>query len=434
MSDEATGRRVRNQLALLALVAALQLTTLLIGKGWAIEMQTVGDADGYAELSRFLTLSPLRPPGYPAFLAVLHGLGLSFLGVLFVQGTLLAAGAALLSALMTRAAGVAPRVAWVAALASATSGTALWISKRLYADALFGFLVFVSCAALMAAMTRKGSRAAALTAGVASAVALLVKPAFVVWPVIVLIAALAGAVSGSSPRRSFFAMTLAPWTVTLLALCTAMYLRYGVFSASGIGTLAVTRYWAAKTSAIAAFGSAGDALVKQRQEAMEPGTIESFALGPAAWGAVREKGIRVIAAHPSAALRALADSAWKNLPRPWFPQELRARDALRELWPIGKALVLVLYLLAAAGVVLGLRAQKSRAATMLATGIFLVFCATTSISFWEGARLMFPVEWVLFFFAGITVSRMAAGARRGEHGREAREDALAEQEPGSRRT
>ena len=132
--------------------------------------------------------------------------------------------------------------------------------------------------------------------------------------------------------------------------------------------------------------------------------------------------MRVIAANPSAALRALADSAWKNLPRPWFPQELRARDSLRDLWPIGKALVLALYLLAGAGVVVGLRAQDSRAATMLAAGVFLVFCTMTSISFWEGARLMFPVEWVLFFLAGIAVARMAAGARRGEHGREERED------------
>lgn len=434
MSDASSGRRIRHWLALFAVVAALQATTLLIGKDWAIAMQTVGDAEGYAGLSRSLTLSPLRPPGYPAFLAVLNGLGLTFLGVLFVQGTLLAAVAAVLSALMTRAAGVGPRVAWVVALASATSGTALWISKRLYADALFAFLVFMSCAALMAALTRKGSQVAALSAGVASAIALLVKPAFVVWPVVVLIAALAGAVSGGSPRRSFLAMTLAPWTVTLLALCTAMYLQYGVFSASGIGTLAVTRYWAAKTSAIAAFGSAGDAFVKRQQEAIEPGTIESLALGPAAWGAVREKGMRVIAANPSAALRALADSAWKNLPRPWFPQELRGRDALRELWPIGKALVLALYLLAAAGVVVGLRAQESRAATMLATGVFLVFCAMTSISFWEGARLMFPVEWVLFFLAGITLARMAAWARGDGHGREAREDALAEQAPGNSRT
>ena len=69
---------------------------------------------------------------------------------------------------------------------------------------------------------------------------------------------------------------------------------------------------------------------------------------------------------------------------------------------LGKGATYACWLAAAAGALVMLRRERTRwqaLALMIVAGAYI---GGTATSFWEGARLTFPVEWVLFVFvAGV---------------------------------
>ena len=200
-----------------------------------------GDEKSYVRLGRDLAegrgyvntaghASAIRPPLYPMLIAALHilvGEGDVALARL-LQSLIGAATCVGIFLLALRLGGASPAV--VAGLWSAIYAPLLRLDSILYSETLF-LLLIVGAALSVLEWRRRGGSLAAGVAGLAMGLAALTRPAGLVLPLMLILAALPGVGTHFNGRRRFaglavslivFGVTLAPWT-------TRNYLVFGDF-------------------------------------------------------------------------------------------------------------------------------------------------------------------------------------------------------------
>jgi hypothetical protein len=107
----------------------------------------------------------------------------------------------------------------------------------------------------------------------------------------------------------------------------------------------------------------------------------------------------VLGGHPRAALAALWMSLRENQPRPFDPDELDASGLTAQLpGPVVLATA-VFFVGVLTGVVRLLLAGRLRALFFLGL-VYSVFALASAVSYWQGTRLMYPVEPLLMVLFG----------------------------------
>lgn len=399
-------------LAVLAVAMLVQLLPLVTGIVGDRSDSLFGDELGYWELAGGKLWSFLRPPGYPLVVRALRTVtGGTPLALFWVQ-SLVTAMAPAFVLLLAWEAGVRSRTALlVAGVGSALSLTAISISKRVLADSLLASILLLAVLWLVRSR-RKGTGERLLRSGLLAGAALLLKPIAQLWLVLAPVALLAGSWRGLRLLRGILLACLP--MVGLLGVGALVNLsRYGVASFSGIGALAVVRYWAPATEGLRETGGHWDTgyFQRLRDEKWTPHDVFSDATELHEFKLFQERALTLLRSEPFWATRALMGAAWRNLPRPYFAQECffwRGAPPWRVLG--GKILTYLLWLTAAVGAIRGLRAEPSRPVATVSLACAVAFGIATAISWSEGARLMFPVEWTLFVFLAIALDRAKGSA------------------------
>lgn len=352
----------------------------------------------------------LRPPGYPAFLALL---GTSPGAVLVAQallGALIAAAGVLLTYMLTQDVSLSGG----AGLVLAVSPTGIGLTGLIMADLLLS-VVFAIGLSLLVASVRYRRTGWLHLAGLVFGLGVLVKPVLFAWaPFSVLVAWLvAGGSLRFAPIRAimlFVVLQLAP--AGIWAACN--YARDGVFTVSSIGPITARLYLGSQTMAWARAHHRPDAAAVTRLRADAWKQLDSL------WqldslDAPREQirwakatTLQILRANPKAAVHAYLDNlngstggeAWS-----YFPSELvsypAAHGALKRLARLeaetrrlGRWLLLACVAAAITTIVLA----RQRPLPQLALDVcalavpmlfFLVFSGITSLT---GPRIMYPAS------------------------------------------
>lgn len=384
-------------LLLLAAGMAVQLFWILIAPSVDRSAGLFGDEKDYWLLADQGLRNLVRPFGYPALVRATMAVtpdstvALATLQML-MAGAMPAAAWVLASALGLRL----PAVGIAVLTLIPVSFTSATLSRRVLADPPLA--LFLLAAVLAAVATRQRPKAA-FVASLFFGLALTLKP-IVVVPLLVVAFWMT---FGIRPKR------LAAVLVALL--CTAPLLVYlegtvrnrwkaGVSQYSAISTQTVHRYWVPLTLTLAQTdGRLEMTRFEELKREWSPIGVRSDpelavaleARNPAAHSVLRE--------NPKWALRALLVATWRNLPRPFHPHELIPLARLESRTAAGaKLATYTLWLLAVIGSVRLVGSSTTRAAGLLLSGLFLSWLAASAVSFTEGARLLYPVEWVLFLF------------------------------------
>ena len=390
-----------------------------------------GDEVGYWELGSNLQGSLLRPLGYPVIVAIAQQMTPGSPFALFVVQSLALSVRPVIVFLILRGSGTGRPLSIALAIASALSFTALALPKRVLADALLGLLVPL---AFVCVSRYVGRRRWLGLGGLAAAAGLTLKPILQVWFVVAPLALLIMGLRGRVFMQRVFLVVLLP-TLVLLGGLTHNWYQTGTPAFSLIGEVAVLRYWVPATLCLNDNQGRWDdtCVTAVRDEWSAPAWALARGDSRARADAMRVAG-EVLRQYPVRAVEALTVAAWKNLPRPFFPNELGVlikHDPSALAWKIGKGLTYLLWVVSVFGATGLLWSRITRPMTGVAVFFAGIFLLATSISYGEGARLMFPVEWALFVFpAGLvhlltlrpgradsfTRSWRSAGSRSGTRG------------------
>ncbi|MFM7055431.1 MAG: hypothetical protein ACKO2P_00770 [Planctomycetota bacterium] len=381
----------------------MQVVPLLFGIPLGRVSAMTGDEIEYWELSRGSLFSFTRPPGYPVVVSLISWTNSTVL-LSILQSVLLATRPLVVRHLLSKYLGMSQRAAFLAGLLCALSMTGAMIGKRVLADGIFSMLWLVAIWLLLASFHHE-NRGLAILSGLAAAAALALKPVGVLWfPASIAIQLL-------FPSRSFwaaavrFAASILPAFVWFSLFVWVMWVSFGSAVYSGIGTVTMARYLIPASESLRVNGGVWkDSQVRRFQDMIfswdawqEVQTPEGFR---GISGRVREH----LTAHPWNALHAALHAGGQNFPRPFS----NSRTGV-----LGDLLNCVVWLLAVIGCIrMHLHVRFRQVAFLL----FMIgsFAVTTSISFWEGSRLMFPSEWALFALAGYVFdSGSAAGGAGG---------------------
>ncbi len=207
------------------------------------------DSTEYLHLSEGPLYNLSRTPGYPAFLWISRELfGSSPGAALWVQ-VLLTSLTAALTVLLTALAFPGNPVAWYfAGFLSALSFTGLTLSHFVLAEAVFAPLV---SAAILMVWLGAASRKPWLVyiAALLGGIAFLVKPAFVIWPLILPVVVILFAERHRPPVRT---LVLATSLALIFPLGWSLVnrLQFGVLAPSSVGAAAGCVYLGGRTMAI----------------------------------------------------------------------------------------------------------------------------------------------------------------------------------------
>ncbi len=364
-----------------------------------------------------------RPPGYPAFLAIL---GTSPEAVLVAQallGALIAAAGVLLTYMLTQDVSLSSG----AGLVLAVSPTGIGLTGLIMADLLLG-VVFAIGLSLLVASVRYRRTGWLHVAGLLFGLGVLVKPVLFAWaPFSVLLAWLvAGGTMRFAPIRAivlFLVLQLAP--AGIWATCN--YVRYGVFTVSSIGPITARLYLGSQTMAWAQVHRRPDAAAVTRLQTDAWKQLDSL------WqldslDAPREQirwakatTLQILRANPKAAVHAYLDNlnrstggeAWYYFPGQLvsYPAAHGALERLARLEAgtrrLGRWLLLACVAMAMTTIVLARQRPRPQLALdvcALAAPI-LFFLVFSGITFWTGPRTVHP--------ASIAAVAMGAVALRG---------------------
>lgn len=386
-----------------ALALSLQIAALAFTGFGERRGPLVGDEVEYWSLAAGGLFSLHRPPGYPLFLRASVALfGDSILPALLIQCLVLALRPLIVIGILGEV-GVRRPVARAFAFAlAALSFTALSLSERVVADALFGTMLPLAVFLLLRSRGRPLTWL--LGASAVAAAALLMKPIGIVWlafaPTLLL---LCGPIGVDAVRSSVLAVVL-----PVVVLCIGVWLngsRYGIRTYSSIGELAVRRYWLPASLALQETGGHwDDRLIERNREAREVPALLGSRIEPAEYKRLSASAWAELRRSWRWAARALLGATWLNLPRPFFPQEAPTTLRLgRRGANAGKLATYGSWLLAGCGALVSLRTRHARGPVTALLALGAAFVVITSTAFWEGARLLFPVEWLLPFFGAMGI-------------------------------
>lgn len=367
-----------------------------------------GDEREYWNLSNGEFMSNLRPPGYPVFIAFLRNLSPDTLTpILVVQSVVVAMIVPLLFYVLCES-GVPQMCAFSAALLGSLSFTALSLPKRLLADSPLAILTLAATAALLS--RRGAANHRAWLAGTLAALGLLLKPIFVLWVLFapaILFRNRSRAQDRPTSWRRLALIALAPCSLVWLVVAVLNANRSGHPRYSDISRLAVVRYWVPATLTLEESEGRWDAdRIEFLKSTWTPTTL--LPLGER-W----PKALATLRARPFWAGAALTAAAWRNLPRPFFPNELGILASNVRFptaaWLIGKGATYCLWASSVVGLVCLFRVSRTRPLGEAMLLLTVLFVAAGSISHSEGARLVFPVEWCVFG----SVAGLFAATRKG---------------------
>lgn len=373
---------------------------------WVPPRALYGDEPGYWQLSQVGLWNFIRPPGYPLFLKLCGLLfGESQLGIYILQSFLTALRPLLILRLM-KTLGVRTSVAVAFSLLSACSFTAIGLSKHILTDTLFSLAVLASLVLLI----ENRIKTASLVAGFG----LLIKPINLCWIIFAPVALFAVGFRGKELIRHS-AIAVAVPLLILSTFTVANYRRYGVATYSGISTLALVRYLGAAVIGTERVNENwDDKAIHQAQDELTTGAVAEVIqddVTPANYASLKPLYRGILLKSPLRTMKTALHSMWLGLPRPFYWNELflpGAPAASSTVWAIGKAATGCLWVLAILAIPLGITTQRLRAATLLGCFLACSFLLVCSISFWEGARLFFPMEWTLFFLASVSIEAILA--------------------------
>jgi hypothetical protein len=393
--------------ARVGIVAAFSVAAQLSVFAWSDsahrEARLFGDETEYWKLSEGLMFSQFRPFGYPLIVNVLRRIGDSTAPLFVFQSVLALLGPLAVLILLERPLSSRPGAALAASMLSALSLTALTLSKRVLADSLFGVLGALALALLLSNPERNRRRD--WLAGALAALSLLLKPIFLLWFPL----ALGVQIINRTVLRSMVRSSLRLLLLPALAWASGMLMvhqRCGVARYSLIGDLTLQRYWLQATRCLVDTGGEwSDSCIENRRARLDVGALYLCPTSASAVVKLRREALAQLAAHPGAAASALARALWRNLPRPFHAQEIDAiAPAFRgRVMSEAKVATFLVWLAAALGLAVFWHSDRSLALSMLM--VFALFGIATSVSFWEGARLLYPVEPLMFaaFGAGLSV-------------------------------
>jgi hypothetical protein len=207
-------------------------------------------------------------------------------------------------------------------------------------------------------------------------------------------------VSGGCRIRILAAATV-PVLGFYVAYCFVMLSAFGVWTYSGISRITVARYLVPACISMTESGSWNNSAIAAIQDHWLPHGLSPY--DPSQYDQVGDIVQSTLWEMRNTVPRAVGMILYMNLPRPFNTHELPGKlEFARQIEGLGK---IASYCLICVAFGAGLHASAARAyqrrfaIPLLFT--LVCFAAATSISFWEGARLMFPVEWALFALVAV---------------------------------
>jgi hypothetical protein len=374
---------------LLGAALLMQVVPLLFGIPLGRASAMTGDEIEYWELSRGSLFSFTRPPGYPVLVSLISWTNSAVL-LSILQSVLLATRPLVVQHLLSKYLGMSARTAFVSGLLCALSMTGAMIGKRVLADGIFSMLWLVAIWLLLASLHHE-TWGLAILSGIAAAAALALKPVGVLWfPA-------SFAIQLLFPSRSFrvtavrFAASILPAFVWFSLFVWVMSVSFGSAVYSGISTVTMARYLIPASESLRVNGGVwNDSEVRRFQDMIFSWDAWQEVRTPEGFKGISRRVREHLTAYPRHAVHAAIHAGGQNFPRPFS-------NSQTGVW--GDLLTYGVWVLAVIGCIrMQLHARFREAAFLL----FMIGCfaVTTSISFWEGSRLMFPSEWALFALAG----------------------------------
>lgn len=360
------------------------------------------DSAGYIEFFARESNQALRTPGYPVFLWLMTALpGASLWTVLWAQVVLVSILAAVVGLLCREVVPELRHAGVWAGTAVATSFTGITLAHQVLSETL-GALLVALCTFLAIAGAMRSRASWLWMAGACAAAAALVKP---VLAVLALTLPAMAWLSAGDPRRLRSAILGA----TLLALSAPLGLsvhnqvRFGFFAPSMIGMLTAAEYLSAQVLATALSDPGANLLQETANARAEVRDLAERQPDPdARYRLYRQVVINTVSRYPSLAWHIAVSNVRGNAPWPFRAGELH-KTLAHAVPPWVAWLNPVLYLLGAAGLWRTWRTGSGRVALALATTP-LALALLTAITFAQGGRIMYPVEFVLFVFAGAALA------------------------------
>lgn len=379
-----------------AMTALLHATVLRIVSGDLNACCIAPDTATYVDLSRSGWFDFVRLPGYPAFLAAVRRLfGDGVLPVLWVQAGIAALTAALVGVL---AHVLLPRFRYSALIAGLFMGcsfTTVRLGHFVLTENLSGLLV-VAAFTLLVWGARSGSITALVASSICGGLAFLVKPAFVVWGL--LAPAIAVLVARRRPPATALVLVAAVSLAFPVAWAFVNWMRFGVLTPSGGSASTACVYLAARARAIvvAPTGPRKELIVEQQSRLLAEGqAIESTRDSYRFYSDCLK---RTALQHPVATWRAFRLSLMENLPRPFDADELRWNGTASMPQKMGRLLLArftdLIYVVALLGALRLISIGEWHAVAALGL-LFGAVAGLSAVSFYQGARLMYPLDFAL---------------------------------------
>jgi hypothetical protein len=400
MAQTLPGGAIRSALAIYALTLLAYSANILYLTAPGSTCCLVEDSASYLSYWQSELYQFRRTPAYPAFITaieVLFGGGLRPL--LLSQAALQALVPAFVVLLSRCAWPDRPGLAMLAGLCCGASFVGVGMSHQVLSESLFTFLSMGALTALFIGV-RAGQRALLWTSVLAAGLALLTRPNFIVF--LALFPVLALLFAGRTAVLRQIALPTLVLALFPLTLGAVNQIRFGAFTLSSISAETAAVFWGARTLAAARDpdpqvyryrgGEHRDVIWQKALRIDDLGARNAF---------YSQQAREIVAAHPSAALSAFATSLAENAPQP-FDGKYLDRSLYQSLLPALKWLHQVFFIdantLYYLGLALGLwrlLAERQFLIAIALLGYAGALWATTGISFWQGARLMYPAEPVL---------------------------------------
>ncbi|MBN1491546.1 MAG: hypothetical protein JXA69_16660 [Phycisphaerae bacterium] len=371
----------------------------------------------------------LRTPGYPAFVAIFLRLHWAPASVLVAQAAM-ASCIPLITALLAWALLRSRLAALAAGMASALSPTGVGVTGIVLVEALFGVAFLLGFGLLYLGIAADRWRLAC-TAGVVFGVAALIKPTLLFWPVIspVLWFVLARATDRTVRWKPLLLFVVVQLPIPL-AWCTHNYATDGFFALSSVGPQSLRYHIAPRVEEWARAGGMprADAVIRNRDTAKLRDEAEMAAGSPAADIIRRqtEESTPILRANPRLTARLWLANIIENIRETWphFSTQLPEGSLSQRGWErLSRALVrlqkplLLLVVVAMLELLVRPRRRRSDAwrrqlyGLLALAGTYGYFAFFTGISYWQGSRLLYPVEFALILIVVIATVSLARSAR-----------------------
>lgn len=370
----------------------------------------------------------LRTPGYPAFCSPFYRLGLAPAGVLMAQAVL-AACIPVLTLLLAYLLTGSLLLAASAGFFSAVSPTGIGLCGLVMSDMLLAFLMsaavyYLCCAAL------RGQENRIVLSGVLFSAAFLVKPILVFWPAC-MIAVYYLCCRAASTRCNWkkLAIAVAVQLVVLGLWCTRNYVYEGVFTPSSVTAANLHDFLRPRVEEWAKAGTRPfhTAVRDNRNKAFEEFIRQNAALSAKEkLQALNARALAVFKAYPLITAKVILQNARENMLAGWdyFPRQLPRGSALKRFLrgAVKKesafracsllAVTVFLLCLCLMRVFKNTAAHRKIFSAAAALGItYGYFAVLSGTTFWAGARIMYPVEFILILLFCMALQQVWLAAR-----------------------